>query len=407
MARRKDEDVSARTARPIEPAWLGAIDRVARERLGRRDLRGPELARAVAYVSRTYTRDRDALGLLAEDDAALGARLRFFLPRDLAKIELPLEELARAGALPPARRWRVLDVGAGLGATALGVARFARAHEAADAIAVHAVDRDSAALEVLSALGACTRGDDLAGAAVPVEVRTTMADIARVGVDELGGPYDLVLVGLALNELWHDADPADATARRAARLVELASALADDGTLVVIEPALRATSRALQAVRDVIAASSQPPFVFAPCLRRGPCPMLANERDWCHDEIAVALPRELAEVASAAGLRREDLTFSHLTLRRDGRKLTDAFGGAPGTPLRIVSERLESKGKVELFACGEPGLVRLQRLHRHASTQNAGLDEAVRGTLVALDGAPLEGGGARARVGPDVRASEI
>lgn len=344
---------------------------------------------------------------LANDDDALAARLRFFLPRDLAKIDLPLEELARAGALPAERRWRVLDLGAGLGATTLGVARFARARGAADGLEVRAVDRDRAALDVLEELAASTRDGELSSVTVPVDVRASVADIARVSVNELGGPYDLVVVGLALNELWADAPPPDAVARRAARLVELGAALEDDGALVVIEPALRATSRALQAVRDVLAVRDAPPFVFAPCLRAGPCPMLTNERDWCHDDVAVALPPQLADVAVAAGLRREDLTFSHLTLRRDARKLSDAFGSAPGTPLRVVSERLESKGKLELFCCGEPGLVRLQRLDRHASEGNEALDRAERGTLLTIEGAELAPTGSLTRLGPDARVRAI
>jgi len=389
---------------------MPAVDRVARARLGARDRTGAALAAAVAALSERYTTARHVLGA-GEGAGELAARLRFFLPRDLAKVELALGELALAGALPARARWRVLDLGAGLGTTTLGAARFARRHGGVEALDVVAVDRDEAALGVLDALARATRDDgELARVAVPVEVRTQVGDLeAAVAASAsasasatAGPPFDLILVGLALNELWASAPHDDAIARRAALLVTLTDALAPDGSLVVIEPALRATARALQAVRDVLAARAEPPHVFAPCLRAGPCPMLATERDWCHDDVPFALPPELETVAHDAGLRHEDLTSSHLTLRRDYRRLGDALASLPGTPLRIVSERLESKGKVELFACGEPGVVRLMLLDRHRGPDTRVLDEARRGTLCAIEGQAIDG--ARVRIGPGTRA---
>ena len=65
--------------RPIESQWMDAVDTVAREVL-RQDRTGDALAEAVAELSRVYTRDRRRL---RDQEAALAARLRFFLPRDL------------------------------------------------------------------------------------------------------------------------------------------------------------------------------------------------------------------------------------------------------------------------------------------------------------------------------------
>jgi hypothetical protein len=125
--------------------------------------------------------------------------------------------------------------------------------------------------------------------------------------------------------------------------------------------------------------------VFAPCVRSGPSPMLASARDWCHAEMPVRLAPPLAALARAAGLRTERLTFSYLTLRLEPSALARAADRTLG---RIVSEPLISKGKRELVACGEGGLVRLRRLDRRRSDTNAVFDQLVRGDVVAWDGTP-------------------
>ena len=94
------------------------------------------LIEEIRRLSLRYTRRGGDLRLQSSE---LAARLRFFLPRDLPKIGGPLAELGAAGLLPPGPVWRVLDLGAGLGATSLGVSAFARASGAA--IGLHVVHR--------------------------------------------------------------------------------------------------------------------------------------------------------------------------------------------------------------------------------------------------------------------------
>src|SRR6185436_11471630 len=105
--------------------------------------------------------------------------------------------------------------------------------------------------------------------------------------------------------------------------------LAPDGICVLLEPALRETSRDLLGVRDRLTARGL--FVVAPCLWQGPCPALARERDWCHDSTA------------------ERVDFSYLAVARHGQPSSDP------SLFRIVSDRLEEKGRLRLFGCGPAG----------------------------------------------------
>jgi SAM-dependent methyltransferase len=372
------------TARPLAAAWLRVIDEAAPVLLGPHDRRNEALAYEVARLSELYTRDR---GALRTQSAALAARLRFFLPRDLPKIEGPLAELAWARALPRGPRWRVLDLGAGLGTMTLGIATFARRMAGVEGIDVVAVERDARALDVFRHLAArCGRGA-LAEVTVPVQVEVRELDLMRADVAALADrPFSLIVIGLVLNELW--AGEEARIAERAAFLARAAKALSEDGALVVIEPALRETSRELQRVRDTLAlARGAHPgvHVFAPCTRSGPCPLLERERDWCHEELPLALPEELRAVARAAGLRWEGLSYAYLTLRR-------VPGSLAAGATRIIGGPIRSKGKTEWWGCGQGGLVRITRLDRSWGGDDA-LAGAQRGSLVVIEGAE----GARVR----------
>ncbi|HEX6244209.1 MAG TPA: hypothetical protein VFZ61_25005, partial [Polyangiales bacterium] len=225
---------------PLSPAFYDALARVgARFGLGLGNERA--LSAAVAALSQTYTRDRAALsdGRLGPD--ATLARLGFFLPRDAIKVFGPLEELARAGRLPAGPRLRVLDVGAGLGATSLGVARFLRhAGSAVERIHLTAIERDPLSVRLLTAL--CAAVSALPQEFVPIELTARAADLRQQDVE---GRFDLIVLGFVLNELFLERDAGARSLARAELLRGLMQKLSADGALIVLEPALRESAREL------------------------------------------------------------------------------------------------------------------------------------------------------------------
>jgi ribosomal protein RSM22 (predicted rRNA methylase) len=361
---------------------LAAIRSVAKERLLAADLHGKELGQAVRRVSEAYRRERGTPADLRGDDRTLCARLKFFLPRDWPKVAAPLAELAAVGALPTAKALRVLDLGAGLGATGLGAAAFALARPGIEHVTIDAIDRDARALEIALALS--QRFARTAGLAL--ELRPHRAALNAELAACLSPPYQLIVLGFVLNELYEDEpDKALHHARWLSRLSEL---LTDDGAIVVLEPALRASSRTLQSTRGLLAAAAGPPYVFAPCLHRGACPLLERERDWCHEQLPLELPDEIAPVARAAGLRTSELTYSYLTLHRAPRSLAELDPSA--RLLRVVSAPLRSKGKLELSVCGAGAVRKLRRLERHASAGNHEIESANRGAILRLSPSETE-----------------
>jgi ribosomal protein RSM22 (predicted rRNA methylase) len=377
--------------RPLEDDWRDALDSVARSRSWPTSHDVARLAARVQELSAAYNDPNRARAGAREAGAA---RLGFSFPRDVPKGAAAVREVVATGALARERPLRVLDLGAGLGASTWGLARALRAAGSRQAIDATWIDSDAEALEVGASLLRARAGRE---GDVELRVRTRAGSaMTAAGL----GRFDVVLVGQVLSEL----DVAFPEEVRRQRHVDWLRGLFeertdDGGALVVIEPALRDRARHLHHVRDALASTGV--TVFAPCLHAAPCPALARESDWCHEDLAVDLPHWLVPIARAAGLRYEGLTFSYLVLHRGGRRLVDAMpasdgGTVPAARLRVVSDEIRSKGKRELFVCGElpgpSGLVasraRLMRLDRDATGANGAWERLKRGDVALVTPAP-------------------
>ncbi len=277
---------------------------------------------------------RELIGTPYLADPALRAEYaRDIAPRTEAALARVLAEVYdRPGAVPPGR---AIDLGAGTGAGGRVLrARFGESFE------VVAVDR--------------TGGPGLVRANLAVELPAVAGG---------SGSFDLVVAAHLLNELFVERAPAERVALRARRVRAWSTLLAPNGLLILIEPALRDTSRELLAVRDQVLAAGL--HVVAPCFWTGPCPALALERDWCHDAAPVpSKPR---------------VDFSYLVLR------AEPVPPAP-TLNRVVSDPMPEKGRLRLFVCGPQGRHPLIRLTRYRARENAALDRARRGDTISISG---------------------
>lgn len=340
------------------------------------------LAEEIARLSEAYTRDRGELGAASSAPGGLRARLRFFLPRDLPKAGKPLLEAASRGLLPSGARLRVLDLGAGLGTTSLSLLRALHLLGDEREVEIMAIDQDPGALEHARAL----LSEKIEGFAAPSKIRIEAGDLLEsLKRDPVQGErFDLILIGLALNELRD----------REGLIKVLMNRLSDGGLILIIEPALREESRALMRLRDAIARGDELE-ILGPCFHRAPCPLLERKRDWCHDSLSGEHPEAIAALAEAAGLRASRPTFSWLLLRRSARggeaaaDQPEALSGEQSDRARgrIVSHHLASKGKLEFQLCDERGeLITLRRLDRSRSKDDTRFDELGRGARVELSG---------------------
>lgn len=334
-----------------------------------------EVAAAVTRLSTGLTRERELAGArYLDDDRLLGAYLLFYWPVSYLQGRGVLSELPRRPGL-------VLDLGSGPGPLAFAALD-------AGASAATAGDRARKALEAARELAR------LAGE--PLATREWNPTHGRPLAELAGGKApDTILMGHVLNELWKGPEQA---ARRAALLEEARALLAPGGSLVVIEPALRDTSRALLEVRDLLVERGA--AVRAPCLFRGPCPALPRPTDWCHAERPIDPPPLVAQIGKAAGLRKEAVKMSYLVLAPPGEGWAEP---PPGRVFRVVSEPLAGKGRLRYMGCGPEGRMGLALQEKHVGEGNRRFEALLRGDLVALEGAEPKGDGLALGAGSAVR----
>lgn len=313
------------------------------------------VARAVRRLQQGLTGPRELVGAqYMNDPDLLGAYLLFYWPVSYAQGRHALMEL-------PRRPRRALDLGSGPGPLA-----FACIDQGAEVVCA---DRSQPALDLgceLAALAgesfSARRWDPLRGDPVPE------------------GEFDLVTMGHVLGELWEGAP--DAVERRAALCEAALARVSPGGTLLVVEPALRLTSRALLMVRDRLVAAGH--ALRSPCLWRSACPALLRESDWCHAERSWDPPPLVRDIARAAGLRKETLKMTALLFAPRG----EAWPSLPeGRLFRIVSEPLAGKGRRRYMGCGPEGRVGLSLQEKHLSDENALFADLRRGDVIRVENA--------------------
>ena len=349
-----------------------------------RDLRGHALAQAVVNLSRLFTTARPSLPPRYLDDPAhAAAYLSYFLPVNLSKIQALLDELPNDNPETPDRPMAVLDLGCGPGTGSLALLDWLwhRSPERAKSISVLAADASQASLQDAKKLweAYCNEvGIPNAG------LRCVEGNLAHPLKGDLGkqivrgGPYDLIILANCLNELFPAA--VDPPAERAAIVGQLLPFLAPHGTIMIVEPALRQTARALHQMRNHLLKQGLC-AVYSPCLHEAACPALDHPDDWCHEERPWQTPPAIAALDRDVGFIKDALKFSYLLLRTDGRTIVTR---SPQT-FRVVSELRELKGEKRAWLCNETGRPEVGRLDRKASPHNAAVDSWHRGAIVQIE----------------------
>ena len=249
-----------------------------------------------------------------DETAALGYGI-YHLPDYYATVGYVLDTLAERGLLD--RTLRVLDVGAGTGGPALGLHDYLYGTPTVDLdpeaglVEYHAIE-PSASADVLEAL-------------LDETVRNFRSTIQRTTVEEYlddapAESFDLICFGNVLNELDEPADVVD----------ECFELLADDGTILALEPADLETATGLREIERAVATPESEVTVYAPTLRlwEGKAPA---DRGWSfdvRDDLAVpGFQKRLDEGQSTDDTETDpgafvnvDVQFAYSLLRTDGER---------------------------------------------------------------------------------------
>jgi len=263
---------------------------------------GDRLRGRIREIKERYLQQAD----VEYDDLTALAYAVYHLPDYYTVAQYVLAELIADGLVPT--HLRVLDVGAGVGGPALGLLDLLGDEVLVD---YHAVE-PSAAADVLE--------DVLDG--VESNVETTIHRTTAEAFDP-DGEYDLVLFANVLNELH---DPA-------AVVEQYLDVLADDGSVVAMEPADRNTAIGLREIERAVA-DDGPATVYGPTVRLWPHETSASESWSFAVQPDIAVPpfqRKLDENASGPDHEpgefvNVDVQYAYSILRTDGRTAIDARG---------------------------------------------------------------------------------
>ncbi|HEX7897129.1 MAG TPA: small ribosomal subunit Rsm22 family protein [Planctomycetota bacterium] len=264
------------------------------------------------------------------------AYVHYYLPVNAEKVARVLAERDRYA--PPGRPLRVLDFGCGPGTAA--VAWLLGKRPTASLTLVDVVDEAlDDARWFCGQLGATPAW----GHEIPE-----------------GETYDLILAA----NVYAETDPG------------LERHLAPDGHLVVIEPALKQTTRALMAWRDQRVREGWK--IAAPCLGQTTCPMLSRSDIWCHMDVPWPRPAGVAEVDRRLGLDKESLKYAYMVLTKTGPTLAGSW--------RLVSNLHKEKGKAWGWCCGKEGpLCKVEVLTRHRGEATQDFFRADRGDVLDME----------------------
>ena len=366
----------------LSPVMLKSIEQVAASSIR---LDHDRTAQAVADLSRLFTTDRASLKSdYLDHPAPAAAYLKYFLPVNLSKIQVLLDEMPQGWPdQASGRPIRILDVGSGPGVGALAAFDWFHQHwsDRIRELSVVAIDVSAEALKQARKLwDAYSRESGVTGGRLVthegnLERSPNGAWLSQV---DQQAPYDLIIAANCLNELF--SRTTEPVKLRVELVTQLLARLAPTGTLMIVEPALRDTSRALHQVRDRLIGENRC-TIYSPCLHENSCPALVNPFDWCHEERDWEPPPGIQKIDDAVGFIKDALKFSYLLLRKDGRTIVERRPDV----YRVVSELRELKGEKRAWLCNELGRSEIGRQDRLRSDSNAPFDDWHRGAIVQIE----------------------
>jgi ribosomal protein RSM22 (predicted rRNA methylase) len=350
-----------------------------------------KLSEKVRTLSDEYLKnDRSVKGDLLQDRELRRAYISYYLPVNLVKLHPVLDELFShpdiQGFAQPVVS--ILDLGCGPGTFLLGVLEYLAAHQKIFSrelreINLWGIDRVA---ENTAAAGEIIR-NYLAAQKFPATVDWKLnfraGSITAAGFPHPllpnGREYDLIIAGNVFTEIDRESFPALAPM--------LEKLLSPHGTLILIDPGTRASSRRLIQLRDELLQHTSL-NLYAPCLERGLCPSLDNPRDWCHQKLDWSPPPLVQAIDRHSGFtKQKGIQYSYFTFRKDGKALIYPACDFPREKLwRVVSFQIRHKGEERLFVCNGKERVLVRRLNKNSSESNRDFSVAQRGDSVVMDG---------------------
>ena len=204
------------------------------------------------------------------------------------------------------------------------------------------------------------------------EFEKMVLDASRINIKkEIGENPDIAVLSFSLYDIFHtDVEAMIVWSDKVLKSVS------DYGIFVLIEPALKKrNSLFIMKIRDALRE-----YVVAPCTHYDDCPILKIQDDWCHFGTKWIPPLSLSRGMSLIGGRVPEINFSYLILSKN-----KEFSRWVNFH-RVVSHRLEEKGRIRFWTCSSSGKNLFQILKKNISDKNSDIEYVQSGDVVFIDG---------------------
>ena len=201
---------------------------------------------------------------------------------------------------------------------------------------------------------------------VEIEIEKKVSDTLR---EKVSPDTDLAIISFSLYDVF-----GDDTAEMTAWLERNTKKLKADALFVVVEPAVKKrNAKFLMEVRDNLRK-----FVQAPCTHTNDCPIRKRQDDWCHFGLKWRPPSWFERAVFMIGGSIPEINFSYLVLSKNPKRY-EGFA-------RVVSRRLDEKGRIRFWTCESEGKILYQVLKRDITEKNKMASKILQGDVVKIEG---------------------
>ena len=287
--------------------------------------------------------DADAYG---KRDLSILAYGNFYFSRTWTAMTFAMAEahLFRGWNPPKKGPVRILDLGAGTGASGLPCLHYLRSQGLENHLQLEAVDYSSKSLAFLKKLHSSK--NDLWP---DTRISTTRQDLKFSPSDDNRKKYDLILLGYSLNELLEEDDDESNYTQLFSSLPDL---LKSNGMAIITEPAQSDLCHLLQRKCSDLVHGNRNLYLHAPYFNGKSCPLAANQSKYFSHEVRKFTPPETVEkINRPLNLEIREVKFGLSILgTTKPREL-----GRENQVCRIISPLKKRKGTVSFIGMASNG----------------------------------------------------
>ena len=320
--------------------------------------------------------DADAYG---KRDLSILAYGNFYFSRTWTAMTFAMAEahLFRGWNPPKKGPVRILDLGAGTGASGLSCLHYLRSQGVENHLQLEAVDYSSKSLAFLKKLHS-SRNDLWSDS----RVTTIRQDLKFSPSEDNRKKYDLILLGYSLNELLEE-EGEDSNYRQL--LSSLPDLLKSNGMAIITEPAQSDLCHLLQQKCTELVDKNYNLNLHAPYFNGMPCPLAANNSKYFSHEVRKFKPAETVEkINRPLNLEIREVKFG-LSMLGTARPMEIA---KENQVCRIISPLKKRKGTVSFIGMSHKGIENNYELQRRnlLKEELKELMHLTRGDIIEIDG---------------------